>query len=918
MRRSCLILILCTPMLLSLARVPVSQGRAAASESNRQSAHPTRGTAAQPANTPAIAIGDSLYNANHPKMLFTPADLPALQAKVADGGYDDDAYNQIRILADLSFPLWGTQNLLLADFGTTTIPILGVATYLASPEDSASETRGRDVTLYIADNYNVDFEETGSAFRLEALTLGYDMFFRTAADSLRQRVVSEIESYLQTMTAPPFTVWERRPYLANHSAMVAAALGLAAVCFADEANPTLVSDAMEAADAIVDSLLLYQFDPAGSYKEGSLYLGWTMRHLAYYFYARKRFDGVNYGDHPRVREVENWVPYELLPEGQAHLNNMNDSPYSNFPLSYHHTFFDYAQSEWGSTLSAWIWERVAGPYGLNTGLGGDKVATVLWNQNLPPQDPNAVLPKSKLWKDRGLYHYRTGWQTGMSSDDVMFTFFSGKFHGGHAQEDQNQFTLYGYGSSFVIDHGPGAIGKQSEAHNIVLVDGKGLHNAGGSIGIDGEISKHLLNGFADYIQGDATKAYTTHSPFNNAGYPFPGSDWSWGYDGGNPVDHAIRDVVAVHSGSTAPYFIIMDDIDKDGTPRNYEWQLHTLAVNDVDSSDNPVRITDGASWMNVYSAGHAYEDLTIAGQFYDNLTPEPDATRLTFSITAENPRYAFVLIPGDETVAEPAVATTHHTWGSLTTLDWGGGLHDYYVFNPTRTTVTIGGSAPGRPGKGDPSEEPRLVFGNQDPLLTADAILHGDAMLTTDAAFALVRFEGSVVTAYLTADARVLNIGSTPFVRVDGSASCALSGSTISMDRDDVDFVFYGPQVTEVRYRDEPVGFTKANGYLMPSTGQQVSAIPGEQPFTARITPNPFNPTAQLIVDLEATTHARIAVYDVRGKQVVTLWDGSLAAGSHAFDWTGQGTRGPAASGVYFFRIEAGGTTRTLKATLLK
>jgi hypothetical protein len=311
--------------------------------------------------------------------------------------------------------------------------------------------------------------------------------------------------------------------------------------------------------------------------------------------------------------------------------------------------------------------------------------------------------------------------------------------------------------------------------------------------------------------------------------------------------------------------------------------------------------------MNLYAAGHAFQDLTIAAQPFDNLTPEPDATRLTFAVTARNPHYAFLLIPGDDTVTEPAVATTHYPWGSLTTLDWQGGQRDTYVFNPTRTRVTSASAAPGHPGRQDPAAEPRFsVAGQTNPVLT------------TNAAFALIRFEGPLVTAYLAADVSELRVGATPLVILDRPASCALSGSTISIDRSNVDFVFYGPQVTAVKYREESLAFTEANGYLTPDTGQQVTAASDEHPFSARITPNPFNPVVRVLVDVMSAMHARLTVYDVRGKRVATLWDGPLSTGSHAFEWAGRGSNGPAVSGVYFFRIEAGGTTRTLKATLVK
>jgi hypothetical protein len=151
-----------------------------------------------------------------------------------------------------------------------------------------------------------------------------------------------------------------------------------------------------------------------------------------------------------------------------------------------------------------------------------------------------------------LYAYRSAWKSERRGTEVLFTFTSGEFWGGHAQEDQNSFTLYAYGERWALDAGypsPSQQPKESESHNLVLIDGRGQHNAGNSIGTDGHIATALLSGFADWVRGDARQAYGTHSRFNAPGVPFPGTDWSWGYDGGNPVEQADRGAMGRRPGS---------------------------------------------------------------------------------------------------------------------------------------------------------------------------------------------------------------------------------------------------------------------------------------------------------------------------------------------------------------------------------
>jgi flagellar hook assembly protein FlgD len=60
-------------------------------------------------------------------------------------------------------------------------------------------------------------------------------------------------------------------------------------------------------------------------------------------------------------------------------------------------------------------------------------------------------------------------------------------------------------------------------------------------------------------------------------------------------------------------------------------------------------------------------------------------------------------------------------------------------------------------------------------------------------------------------------------------------------------------------------------------------------------------------------------VYDVRGKLVRVLARGPMEAGAHSAVWDGLNERGdPVASGVYFYRLQAGSFTETKKLVLLR
>jgi len=72
--------------------------------------------------------------------------------------------------------------------------------------------------------------------------------------------------------------------------------------------------------------------------------------------------------------------------------------------------------------------------------------------------------------------------------------------------------------------------------------------------------------------------------------------------------------------------------------------------------------------------------------------------------------------------------------------------------------------------------------------------------------------------------------------------------------------------------------------------------------------PNPFNPTTEIFFGLPARSQVRLAIYDVLGREVRVLVDGTLPAGSHTATWDGRNGSGIAqSSGVYFYRMEATG-----------
>jgi hypothetical protein len=83
--------------------------------------------------------------------------------------------------------------------------------------------------------------------------------------------------------------------------------------------------------------------------------------------------------------------------------------------------------------------------------------------------------------------------------------------------------------------------------------------------------------------------------------------------------------------------------------------------------------------------------------------------------------------------------------------------------------------------------------------------------------------------------------------------------------------------------------------------------------------PNPFNPITTITYSVDAAAPVRLTIHDARGRLVRTLVDATVPAGTRSVEWDGRDQRGtPAASGLYFYRLEAGGEVRARKMVLLK
>jgi subtilisin family serine protease len=153
-----------------------------------------------------------------------------------------------------------------------------------------------------------------------------------------------------------------------------------------------------------------------------------------------------------------------------------------------------------------------------------------------------------------------------------------------------------------------------------------------------------------------------------------------------------------------------------------------------------------------------------------------------------------------------------------------------------------------------------------------------------------------------------------------GDGFMVISSGSVDLDvRDTLHMAFalvVGDDVSEL-YENARAA---REAYLMP-TGVFTDGgglLPGSFEL-AQNYPNPFNPTTTIAFEMKRQGAVRLDVYNMLGQRVTTLFDGPAAVGSHTVEWDGMADGGtPAASGVYFYRVEANGENQTRKMMLIK
>jgi len=106
--------------------------------------------------------------------------------------------------------------------------------------------------------------------------------------------------------------------------------------------------------------------------------------------------------------------------------------------------------------------------------------------------------------------------------------------------------------------------------------------------------------------------------------------------------------------------------------------------------------------------------------------------------------------------------------------------------------------------------------------------------------------------------------------------------------------------------------------YFSTTLNKEAAAMPTEFSLSQSY-PNPFNPTCVIAYALPTDCQVKLVVYNLLGQRVKVLVDEHQDAGYKSVTWNGRDDHGKElASGIYFYRIEAGSFVQSKKMLLMK
>ena len=604
----------------------------------------------------------------HPYILYETSDIATLKTRI-ESGYSAKAYPYVEKQAKNY--LNATIKVYYNSSSDKSNGIIGrqlqsyvsyLNTYSILTDDISYKKAAVNLVITAVNQGSVDiYDKINGALCVSdfgyAYALAYDWLYNdmTAAErSLLKAEMEEIGTYLYTSSSALGT-WgadteNRKAW--NWNAVTHGALGMISVSLKDHKEwLTLAIERMK-------GYYSYAVDSTGAAMEGLHYIGYAMNTLCALDSVIYDATGVELLDYyPAMQLLPQWSMYMTTPYGNEQAAVGQGTKLDNYAPIF------YIINRYSQTTELWGFEQTYNLGGSNNftsdyaGNGWNAPGIIFYeNKVLTPKAPTSSTALIKTYT-KGLVSVRDGWTT----DSSFATFTCGYGYSGcWNHPDDNSFTFFAKGESFVVDLGAGKL--TSAHHNVVQVDGDGMYYHGGSSMIPGSMTanKELSNG-ALYLRGDNSDSYRD-----------------------TVLTQSIRQFV--YKGGNVSYVLAFDYAKGDTNNHTYTTNFYTDydATVTVDSSNQAkALITGGNKGNKAYAFVYSPSGASFA--YTENTTEKTKA--LTTSVSAIQNLQATLFITENADGSAPTVAWTQNTDGTVTAtityLQDGRKARDTYIFSTT-------------------------------------------------------------------------------------------------------------------------------------------------------------------------------------------------------------------------------------------
>ena len=126
-------------------------------------------------------------------------------------------------------------------------------------------------------------------------------------------------------------------------------------------------------------------------------------------------------------------------------------------------------------------------------------------------------------------------------------------------------------------------------------------------------------------------------------------------------------------------------------------------------------------------------------------------------------------------------------------------------------------------------------------------------------------------------------------------------------------------------YLADSTGSSRGSGINLLTGIDDGKRLTDELPATPELYqnyPNPFNPSTFIAFSIPSShpnTHVELTIFDIQGRRIQTLANEVMPSGNFVARWDGTNEKGDeVASGVYFYRLQAGAFVQTKRMHLIR